>query len=116
MIDDYKALLEIVRNKLEFIGFSLREDTEFIAYFSGNSGWEILFEGERYVRPAFNLSVQYSDSEFSIRILMKLFKNYKKPSLDEQLKFLVENHDQIFVYPPPYAKKYEIIDTNETAI
>ena len=116
MIDDYKALLEIVKNKLELIGFSLREDTEFVAYFSGSSDWKILFEGERYVRPAFNLSVQYYDSEFSIRILMKLFKNYKKPSLDEQLKFLIENHDQIFVYPPPYAKKYEIINTSETAI
>ncbi len=113
MIDDYKALLEIVKNKLELIGFSLRKDTDFIACFSGNSDWEISFEGERYVRPAFNLSVQCFDSEFSIRILMKLFKNYKRPSLDEQLKFLIENHDQIFVYPPPYANEYEIINTRD---
>jgi hypothetical protein len=114
MISDYEDLLEIVRIKLELIGFSLREDTDFVAYFSGDSDWEISFEGDKYVRPSFNLSVENRDSEFSIRILMKLFKNHKKPSLDEQLNFLIDNHRKIFVFPPPYADEYEILNTSGT--
>ena len=111
MIGDYEDLLEKVKIKLELIGLTLREDKDFIAYFSGDSDWEISFEGDKYVRPSFNLSAEIYDSDFSIRILMKLFKNYKKPSLDEQLNFLVDNHRNIFVFPPPYADEYEILNT-----
>ena len=114
MISDYEDLLEIVKIKLELIGFSLREDTDFVAYFSGDSDWEISFEGDKYVRPSFNLSAEIYDSEFSIRILMEVFKNYKKPSLEEQLNFLIDNHRKIFVFPPPYSDEYEVLNTRLT--
>lgn len=112
MIDDYEDLLEIVKKRLALIGFTLREDTDFIAYFSGNSDWKVSFEGDKHVRPSFNLSAEIHDSEFSIRILMTLFKNHKKPSLDEQLNFLIDNHREIFVFPPPYADEYEILNAS----
>ncbi len=110
MIEDYKDLLEIVRKKLSSIGFKLREDTDYIAYFSRNGDWEISFEGDKYVRPSFDLSAEFHDLDFSIRILMKIFKNHTKPSLDEQLNFIIDNQDKIFVFPPPYADEYEILN------
>ena len=112
MIGEYKDLLETVKKKLELIGFTLREDADFVAYFSGNSDWEVCFEGDKYVRPSFDISVEIYDSAFSIRLLMKLFKNYKKPSLDEQLNFLIDNHSKIFVFPPPYSEGYEVLNTS----
>lgn len=62
MIQDYLDLSTRVIEKLSAIGFRLEVDTDYFAVFSNGSNWKIIFEGERYVRPAFDCPVQVSNA------------------------------------------------------
>lgn len=110
MIKDYQPLLEKVKNSVLPIGFSLIKDDAYEATFSNSDGWMISFEGERYARPAFDLSVSINNSKFSVWLLMEVFNITDKPSLTKQLKFISEKHKEIFVFPPPYSEQYDKAD------
>jgi len=107
MIKDYQLLLDEIETAVLSMGFKKTHDDEFEAIFSNDSGWTILFEGERYVRPAFELSVGKDCFKFSVRLLMAIFNVDDKPSLSRQLKFISEKYKDVFVTPPPYLLKYE---------
>lgn len=107
MIKDYQLLLDEVKNTVLPMGFMLIKNDDFEAVFSNDNGWLISFEGERYVRPAFDLVVGINDLSFSTRLLMEVFDVNEKPSLTAQLDFIAKNYKNIFVFPPPYAKAYE---------
>lgn len=125
MIRDYQAPLSTVVHHLAAMGFTLEEDAEFWAIFKNEEGWKIVFEGERYVRPAFDITIEFvyedkkrlkemdrkSPIRYSIRILMKVFERIehiecKVPSLENQLEFLRIYMDKIFIYPPTYTDDY----------
>ena len=107
MIKDYQPHLEKVKNSVSSIGFSLVKDDAYEATFLNSDGWVIGLEGERYARPAFDLSVSINNSKFSVWLLMEVFNVTDKPSLTEQLRFISEKYKEIFVFPPPYLKQYD---------
>ena len=114
MIGDYDEFLGKVKVRLSELGFSLDENTDYMATFSNNTNWSVVFEVERYVRPAFDLSVSVGGLRFSVWILMRVFNVGSKPSLDAQLQFIIDKHEQIFIYPPPYAEEYNRLNDVES--
>ncbi len=116
MIEPYSHLLRNVERSLMSIGFGLRRDDDYRASFSNGAGWDIEFEGERYAAPAFDLLVVRNKLgqpkvEFSVRILMQVFekssgKALPKPSLENQLEFLVKNGSWVFAESVPYETEY----------
>ena len=110
MFNDYKALLNKIETAVVPMGFSQSRNDEYEAVFWNNSGWFISFEGERYVRPAFELTIGKDELRFSVRILMTVFNVTDKPSLTRQLKFLEEKFDDLFISPPPYLAEYQKAD------
>ena len=110
MIEDYQALLGEVETTVLTMGFYKSQDDEYEAMFLNESGWFISFEGERYVRPAFELSIGKEDLKFSVRLLMTVFNVTDKPSLSKQLRFVEERSSDLFVSPPPYLAEYQKVD------
>ena len=111
MINDYRPLLEKVKKSVIPMGFKLDKDNDFEATFSNDSGWSIFFEGERYVEnPAFELSIGANGQSFSVRLLMEVFRVDEKPSLKNQLKFIDDKYESLFVFPPPYLAEYQKVN------
>jgi hypothetical protein len=116
MIGPYSHLLCDVERSLASLGFTLQTNVDYRASFSNRTGWDIVFEGERYAAPAFDLLVVRNKSnepkvEFSVRILMQVFAKSSgeallKPSLENQLEFLVKNGSWVFAEPIPYEAEY----------
>ncbi len=111
MIKEYQQLLDEVGMIALSLGFNKTHDSDYQALFSNDSGWFISFEGERYFRPAFELSIGKDDLKFSVRLLMAVFDVNDKPSLSRQLEFLGEKYNDLFILPPPYISEYERIDS-----
>jgi hypothetical protein len=96
MIFEYQEMLSQVANALTSIRFELEKDGDYYAIFTNHSKWKVIFEGERFVRPAFDLQISRSEGEsaakkFSIRVLMLALGDQRVPSLRHQLEYLVEN-------------------------
>ena len=107
MIEEYLALLDEVESTVSPMDFKRFQDDEYEAIFKNESGWFVSFEGERYVMPAFELSIGKEDLKFSVRLLMTVFNVADKPSLSRQLKFIEERSSVLFVSPPPYLAEYQ---------
>ena len=119
MIADYKEIQIELENQICELGFNKTKDEDFLAVYINRKGWTVILEGERYVRPAFDLSIALnSDSEeFSLWILMKVFSQRDSmaemtPSLTNQLKFLTNNFESLFSEKPWYKEKYDEINSN----
>lgn len=115
LVNEYAELLATVKDSVTKLGFTLIQDLEFSATFGNGSDWKVVFEGERFVRPAFDLLAVLDEKQglrknFSIRLLMKVFSDNRRPSLENQLDFLISNRADIFTNPPSYEKKYELLN------
>lgn len=110
MIKEYKALLKEVECVVFPLGFSVIKNNDFEVVFSNADNWVISFQGERYVRGAFELFVGVNGYSFSVRILMMVFNVFEKPSLKNQLKFISDEKENIFILPPPYAELYDVLN------
>lgn len=107
MVEEYKEALELVKRKFEIIGFYLIKDEDFYAEFIGDNNWKIVFEGERYIRPTYDIIIEKGEFNFSTRLLMNIFDNGKKRSLENRLNFIIEYKDKIFDETFPYKEKYD---------
>ena len=113
MVEEYDKLLPKIKEKLSILNYKLTDSTDFGAVFINESNWKIVFSGERYVRPAFDLEIVKSNLCFSIWILMEVFKINKKPSLEEQLNFIIKYQKEIFVENPSYTEAYNKLNDIE---
>lgn len=115
MVPEYAEVLSAVSTVLEPIGFKAIRDEEFLFVMKW-SGCFVVLEGEPYIRGAFNLGITSAwpikpDSVFSVRLLMKVLGDNSKPSLENQLRFLVTNMSTLFGPQDAYAARYR--DLNE---
>jgi hypothetical protein len=116
MVPEYDDLLPLVLSKLATIGYQLSENDDFVAKFENGSDWYIIFEGDPYVRPAFNLVVNMQDKSgniihsFNVRLLMEVFSVKEKPSLSAQLDFIIKYHNEIFSQMAQYKGRYEALN------
>ena len=114
MHQDYQAIFLTTEESVRQQGFALTRDESFQAAFTSEDGWRIVLDGDRVVRPSFNLLVRSPEgATFVVRLLMKVFQDDRKPSLDNQLDFLKRRAAEIFVDPPSYQRRYDEIDTLE---
>jgi hypothetical protein len=110
MAPEYSEILSLVISALEPLGFKLVEDRKFLCVL-GQPGRFVVLEGEPYVRGAFGLGITHiwptsPNQIFSLRLLMQIFNEMKKPSLLNQLQFLVENMRTIFEDSSKYEAQY----------
>lgn len=127
MISDYQDLFVVVNAALPKMGFVLYEDEDFCARFKNdNDSWEVIFTGDRYMRPALDLSIgmkiktikwdwgkEYIYKEtYPVWMLMEIFSEIEEipetvPSLVNQLEFLWLYKDKLFIDPQPYAEMFD---------
>lgn len=117
MIDAYSKILETTKDTISQICFFIESDSEYVAIFSNKSKWKIILEADRYIHPAFDLTVardlsSIDEQKYSIRILMKVFNDFRTPSLQNQLDFIINNTSKIMTegevaYKADYIKENE---------
>ncbi|MBK8456222.1 MAG: hypothetical protein IPL47_03210 [Phyllobacteriaceae bacterium] len=113
----YAPLCKTVERALMPMGFRIVDEHEFVARFKKDSDWSIVFEGERYMQPAFGLFLVFnfeknSQEYYSIRLLMKIFGIDEKPSLNAQLRFISDHSKQLFDADRTYREAYDKLDNH----
>ena len=112
MAPEYAEILSGVAAALEPLGFEFVEHKSFLCVL-GKSDRFVVLEGEPRVRGAFGLGIAQSwpvapDFIFSLRLLMQVFGENERPSLQNQLNFLISHMEDIFcnlsAYVPQYRK------------
>lgn len=114
MVPEYSNIIAVIIDALEGLGFEPIQNEDFLCVLGSARGF-IVLEGEPYVRGAFNLGLAkkrpISPSDvFSLRVLMKVFLDQSAPSLDNQLKFLVDNMEVLFEHPEIYEARYRYLN------
>ncbi len=92
----------------------LVEHADYHARFTDEQGWSAIFVGEP-IGLAGDLLIsppERSQRDYSVGILMRLFeeqlgKQIGAPALKNQLIFLDQYREQLFVEPQPYEQRYD---------
>lgn len=117
---DYQSYFEKLKTEIAKLNYKEIREGELVAEFTLASGWEINFECERYYGPAFTIWINPPRSKessvkksFAVWLLMRVFsektgKDYGKPSIENQARFMVEESPKIFddidFYKDEYSK------------
>ena len=120
MISEYENVLTSIKPTLEEVGFFLTENSDFWAEFKTSDGWKIVFEGERYYRPLFDIRITLPEEkiDYSVGILMKCFwelngGDSNPPNAVNQANFIKDNLrgwiSKKENYEICYRKKNEIV-------
>lgn len=115
MVKEYDEVIQIVQSKLSTIGFYLEENNEFDATFGNGTNWKITLEGERYVRPAYDIFVKKIDDDdkeivkngFCVRMLFGVLGLKNNLPIEADLDLFIENKDKIFDETFPYKEAYD---------
>lgn len=118
---DYQPYLDRLKNELGKLGYRHVREDGLLAEFILSSGWTVEFECERHYGPAFKISLRPPGGEsesFAIWILMEVFSkktgaSYGRPTIENQVKFLIEEQDRIFNSISFYADDYKRINESE---
>ncbi|MGV2288354.1 hypothetical protein AAHK20_06530 [Trinickia sp. YCB016] len=114
MVPEYSEILSSIAEALEPHEFKLMKNEESLCVF-GRPDCFVVLEGERYVRGAFGLGIAHEwptspSRVFNLRLLMQVFDEDKKPSLQNQLNFLVANMQEIFEDFDKYEARYRLLN------
>lgn len=117
MVERFQDELNIIKNKLETIGFYQEYDSDYVTVFGDGTSWKVDFSGERYGE-ATDLSIRNIDNHImqnagqrglNIFMILKtfgLFKNYAK-SREEVMDLFIQYKDKIFDETLPYKEAYD---------
>jgi hypothetical protein len=114
MVPEYSTMVSSLLGALVPMGYELNQNSDFLLVLQ-RSGRFVVLEGEPFVRGAFNLGITsvWPPSPrhmFSVRLLMRIFGVHDKPSLENQLRFLVTNQEVLFESPEAYESQYRDLD------
>lgn len=117
---DYNVYFNELKIKLKSLGVRLIYESDLLAEFliENTNGWSLIFDCERYCGPSFTIEVKNPVyGRYAVWILMDVFKDlkgieYGAPTIDNQIKFVVNERKDIFsnvqLYKNEYIKKNEI--------
>jgi hypothetical protein len=119
---DCLPLFERLKARLSSLGYMRVREEELSAKFVLTSGWNLLFECERYYGPAFQITLvppqrDAKGSEgYVLWLLMKAFENlnhvnYGAPTIDAQVDFLTSEREKIFNNPSSYDTEYRRLNS-----
>ena len=117
MRNDYEPYFRQLKAALTGLGYVSVRERELDAEFELYSGWKLSFEGERYSGPMFGLFVvtpnrpENRQQRYEVGLLMQSFENlfhksYGKPTIENQVDFLIREKDRVFGNTSLYEGEY----------
>jgi hypothetical protein len=112
---DYQVYFQQLKSKLSHLGYLHVVESKLGAEFYLSSGWIVEFDCEPYYGPSWTISITNKKSEksgnYAVWILMRAFEKitgatYGKPTLDNQVNFLIKEKERIFDNPAFYDEEY----------
>ena len=117
MVERFQDELNIIKNKLETIGFFIEKEDDYCVVFGDGTSWKVDFYGERYgestdldirninhhnmQREAWGLSVYMILQTFGLNVL------YQDKPVEEVMDLFIQYKDKIFDETFPYKEKYD---------
>lgn len=114
MVPEYAEIIEAISKKVEPIEFNIVTNDEYLLVYE-RRGHFLVLEGDPRVRGIFSLSVATSlpltyNSIYSLRLLMQVLGDHSKPSLENQLQFLMRHMETLFDNLGTYERVYRAIN------
>lgn len=114
---DYQPYFQELKSRMTELGYFKLEESELVADFLLYSGWIIRLECERYYGPMFEIFVVPPENfrarrdSYGVALLMLVFekitgKQYGKPTLENEMNFLVQEKNHVLSDPAFYEIEY----------
>lgn len=118
MIERFQDELNIIKNKLETIGFSIEYDSDYVTVFGDSTNWKVDFMGERYgestdldIRSMNNPIMQNPGQRgLSVYMILQTFGLnvlYQNKPVEEVMDLFIQYKDKIFDETFPYKEAYD---------
>lgn len=124
MHKDYQPYFQDVFAGVTRLGYVSVNERAYDAEFNLHNGWRLSFEGERYYGPMFTILLippmptLNRKRGYEVGLLMRAFeelevKSYGKPTIENQIEFLLRERDKIFLNPAYYESQYAKVNDRE---
>ncbi len=117
---DYQPYLQELKKELTQFGYSGVRENELLAEFYLFSDWVLVLDCEKYYGPSWTIFLTNGNAEYAVWILMKAFENltgkaFGKPTIANQIAFLIQEKERIFNAPDFFEKEYTKLNEGEPA-
>lgn len=112
---EYEQMLRLIESQLKSKGFFLKNNEDYTSFLENKDGWKVVFVGDRYDRPAFNLLIQtphqIANEKYLVSLLMITLDNAKEGdfTLPKMVEFIINKHNELFDVRIPYRQSYQRI-------
>lgn len=118
MRKDYNEYFFDLKKNVGKLNAVLVYEDELYAEFSLFDGWLLTFDCEQYYGPSFTIGLKNKNQgNYAVWILMRVFGllnnvDYGRPTIENQINFVVHEKVSIFYNVPFYKEKYDEINND----